>query len=177
MLRLFISSNERWVIPATEDEGRFFVLEVSEKRRGDHKYFAAIRHEMMNGGREALLAYLQNYDISDFQVRAVPDTEALAEQKDQSLRNVEKWWRETLQRGAIEGTQNHEGGVDNAVWRNRPVRVEKNEFRDNYSLWIRYKRFEGEELSDIEFGLRMKKAVARPWSASRCATVVAGSAR
>lgn len=157
VLRLFISSNERWVIPATEDEGRFFVMNVSEKRRNDHVYFAALREEMEGDGPAALLAYLQQYDISNFQVRAVPDTEALAEQKVQGLKNVERWWLDTLQRGQINGIQNREDGVDGAVWMSRSVQIDSNEFRDNYSHWMRSRRYDGEEVSEIEFGIRIKK--------------------
>ena len=156
-LRIFISSNERWVIPATEDEGRFLVLNVSEKHRNDHVYFEALRAEMDGDGPASLLAYLQQYDISKFQVRAVPDTEALAEQKIQGLKNVERWWLDTLQRGQIEGIQNREDGVDGAVWMAQVVGIEKNEFRDNYSRWMRSRRYDGEEVSEIEFGIRMKK--------------------
>lgn len=157
VLRLFISSNERWVIPATEDEGRFFVLNVSEKRRNDHTYFAALRDEMNGDGPAALLAYLQQYDISGFQVRAVPDTEALAEQKVQGLKNVERWWLDTLQRGQIDGIQNRQDGVDGAMWMAQAVTIDKNEFRDNYSRWMRSRRYDGEEVSEIEFGIRMRK--------------------
>lgn len=156
VLRLFISSNERWVVPATEDEGRFFVLNVSDRRRGDHKYFAALRDEMLGDGPSSLLAYLQQYDISKFQVRAVPDTEALAEQKEHGLKNIEAWWRDTLYRGEIDGMQNREDGVENSVWSERHVRIDKNEFRENYSRWMRSRRFDGEELSEIEFGMRLK---------------------
>lgn len=157
VLRLFISSNEKWVIPATEDEGRFFVLNVSEKRRNDHDYFAALRAEMDGEGPSALLAYLQAYDISKFQVRAVPDTEALAEQKVQGLKNVERWWLDVLQRGQMDGIQNREDGIDGAVWGHKSVMVDCSEFRDNYSRWMRSRRYDGEELSEVEFGHRMRK--------------------
>lgn len=157
VLRLFISSNEKWVIPATEDEGRFFVLNVSEKRRNDHPYFEALRAEMHSTGPSALLAYLQQYDISKFQVRAVPDTEALAEQKVQGLKNVERWWLDVLQRGQMDGLQNREDGIDGAVWGHRSVSIDCAEFRDNYSRWMRSRRYDGEEVSEIEFGIRLKK--------------------
>lgn len=158
VLRLFISSNERWVIPATEDEGRFFVLNVSEMRRNDHAYFAALREEMEGDGPASLLAYLQQYDISDFEVRKVPDTDALGEQKIQGLKNIEAWWLNTLQVGEIEGIQNHgAGGVDASEWEIGSVRIDKNDFRDGYSRWMRTRRFDGEEVTEIEFGIRMKR--------------------
>lgn len=172
VLRIFISSNERWVIPATQDEGRFFVVNVSDKRRNDHKYFEAIRQERDNGGREALLAYLMTYDISDFQVRAVPDTEALAEQKIEGLKNVERWWLGILQHGSIDGTgANHQNDISNNQWGAEGIRVEKNDFRDGYSRWMRSRRYDGEEVTEMEFSKRMKAMVpqleeARPRAAS-----------
>lgn len=159
VLRLFISSNERWVVPASEDEGRYFVLNVSDKHRNDHKYFEALRHEMENGGREALLDYLMNHDISKFQVRAVPDTEALGEQKVEGLRNVERWWHGVLQHGAIEGPRDgasHRGLVSNFDWLRGAARIEKGEFREAYARWLRTRRYDGEELSEVEFTKRMK---------------------
>lgn len=157
VLRLFISSNEKWVIPATEDEGRFFVLNVSEKRRNDHAYFALLRAEMEGDGPACLLAYLQSYDISNFQVRAVPDTEALAEQKIHGLKNVERWWLDVLQRGQMDGIQNREDGIDGAVWGSQTVKIACAEFRDNYSRFMRSRRYDGDELGEIEFGIRIKK--------------------
>lgn len=157
VLRLFISSNERWVVPATEDEARYFVLNVSEKRRGDHTYFGALRAEMEGDGPASLLAYLQQYDISDFQVRAVPSTDALGEQKIQAFKNIEAWWLNILQMGEIEGVNQNDGGVEGSAWEKGPVRIEKSEFRDAYSRWMRGRKFDGSELNEIEFGIRIKK--------------------
>lgn len=157
VLRLFVSSNERWVVPATEDEGRFFILSVSEKRRNDHEYFGKLRDEMNGSGPAALLAYLMSYDISKFQVRAVPDTTALAEQKIQGLKNVERWWMDTLQRGEMDGIQNQEDGIRGEVWARNSVMIERSEIRENYTRWMRGRRYDGEEVSEIEFGQRMRK--------------------
>lgn len=45
---------------------------------------------MDEGGREALLHYLLNRDLADFNVRLVPQTRALAEQKAHSRRGVDR---------------------------------------------------------------------------------------
>jgi len=153
VLRLFISSNERWVIPATQDEGRFFVVNVSSKRRNDHKYFAALRDEMNNGGREKLLHFLLTYDISGFQVRAVPNTVALAEQKVEGLKNLDRWWHGLLQHGGAEG----DVGLMTEKWWERAVQVEKGEFRSSYARWMRYRRYDGDELSEVAFTRQLKK--------------------
>ena len=41
-IRLMISSNHDWVVPAGLEERRFFVVDVSEARMQDQKYFVAI---------------------------------------------------------------------------------------------------------------------------------------
>jgi Mesyanzhinovviridae DNA primase len=49
-VHLIMSSNAEWVIPAGADARRYFVLNVSDARMQDHRYFAAIIHQMENGG-------------------------------------------------------------------------------------------------------------------------------
>lgn len=101
LLRFFFASNEEWVIPAGTDERRFFVLEVSDEKKQDRVYFKAIKDQMENGGKEDLLLYLMNYDISDIDLRNIPQTDALLEQKIQSLEPVAQFWRDRLQEGHL----------------------------------------------------------------------------
>ncbi|SIQ58088.1 Primase C terminal 2 (PriCT-2) [Rhizobium sp. RU20A] len=150
VLRIGISSNEKWVVPATEDERRFFVLNVSNKRLGDHPYFQKIRHEMNNGGPEALLAMLMDRDISNFQVRKVPNTIGLAEQKVEGLKNVERWWYETLDSAIIEGN-----GHIAADWFDSPLRIEKGDLRSVYANWLHRRHWQGSEANDTAFSKRL----------------------
>jgi hypothetical protein len=89
-IHLIMSSNSDWVVPAGADARRYFVLNVSDARMQDGTYFAAIVKQMNSGGREALLHSLQHRDISDFDPRRVPQTEALAEQKLHSRRGIDR---------------------------------------------------------------------------------------
>lgn len=155
VLRIFISSNERWVVPASEDERRYFVLTISEKRRNDHAYFAALRAEMEGSGPAALLHYLLNYNLDGFNVRGVPDTAALGEQKIEGLKNVERWWFGVLQEGQISGAQMKDS-VSNNLWVTHGISIEKGELRDNYSRWMRHRRYDGEEVGEADFTKRMK---------------------
>ncbi|WP_420807618.1 primase-helicase family protein [Bradyrhizobium valentinum] len=43
VLRIIISSNEDWIVPATFDERRFCVLNVADTRARDTVYFAKLR--------------------------------------------------------------------------------------------------------------------------------------
>jgi hypothetical protein len=77
------------------------VLIVSEDRKGDHAYFAAIWKQMESGGYEAMLYDLLNLDITGFNVRAVPVTDGLQQQKKLSLPTPEAWWLDVLHRGYV----------------------------------------------------------------------------
>ncbi len=167
VLRLFMSSNEKWVVPATEDERRYFVLDVDNRyslKQATHeqrkRYFEPIRKEMANGGRGALLHFLQTYDLSGFDVRAVPNTAALAEQKLQGLKNIERWWHGQLQSGEAEFPFTKERGGARADWVLDSIAVDRNELREAYSRWMRSRRYDGEELRDWEFGQRLGKLVS-----------------
>src|SRR5690242_4024342 len=91
-LRRTYSRREDRVVPAARDARRYLVLVVSEHRKGDHDYFAAIWKQMNAGGYGAMLHDQMSLDNSGFNVRAVPVTDALQQQKKLSLPTVEAWW-------------------------------------------------------------------------------------
>jgi hypothetical protein len=80
-LHFIFATNNSWCVPAGAQERRFCVIDVSEKHIQDHQYFAAIQEELDKGGREALLHYLLNYDLTGINLRVFPQTSALMEQK------------------------------------------------------------------------------------------------
>jgi hypothetical protein len=88
-MTIFLSSNSDWVIPAGADARRFFMLNVGDAQKQNTKYFGALLDQMNNGGREALLHTLLNLDITGFRVWDVPQTAALADQKQRSRRGVD----------------------------------------------------------------------------------------
>ena len=111
-VHLLMASNNEWVVPADMDDRRFFVLEVSDQHARDTNYFGAIQTQLENGGYEALLHMLLNLDISTFQVRNVPKTAALGEQKELSLDAMNDWWLTKLRDGFIlDGDQSWETPV------------------------------------------------------------------
>ena len=98
-VHLILASNDEWVVPAGLDERRFFVLEMSEGHKQDHAYFETIKRDLEAGGFENLLHFLRTYDLSDFEVRKVPNTDALEEQKGHSLPPVQLFFRACLRDG------------------------------------------------------------------------------
>jgi hypothetical protein len=98
---LLLASNDDWVVPAGVDERRFCVFEVCSAVIQNHQYFSVMKEQMDSGGLAAMLYDLQNHDLTDFNVRAVPSTDALIDQKIQSLQGPEAWLYDCLQRGEI----------------------------------------------------------------------------
>jgi len=100
-IRLIVSSNNEWVVPAGNEERRFFILDVSEERMQDRAYFGSIVAQMNSGGREALLQYLLDYDLSATDVGSPPKTNALMDQKAYTASPLQSWWYERLVDGHI----------------------------------------------------------------------------
>jgi hypothetical protein len=100
-IHLVMSSNSDWVVPAGADARRYFMLDVSDAQKQRSEYFRAIAEQMDSGGREALLHYLLTRDLSAFDVRQVPQTEALADQKRHSRRGVDQLVEIIAERGHI----------------------------------------------------------------------------
>lgn len=93
-----MASNDTWVVPAGVDERRFCVIDVSDAHKQDSSHFGKLTNEANNGGLQAMLHDLLAYDLSGFDVRAVPQTMALNEQKRLSMDSLHQWWFEVLQR-------------------------------------------------------------------------------
>ena len=113
---LIMAGNEDWLVPARLDDRRFFIVELDDAHRRDTEYFSAIMKQMDNGGREALLHYLLNYDLSKFDVRMPPKTEELRRQQDHSMSDMEAFLYHRLQDGRML--------PDRAVWQTEVVKDE-----------------------------------------------------
>lgn len=149
-IRLMISSNHDWVIPAGLEERRFFVLDASNEHMQDHEYFKKIEDQMNNGGREALLYYLQHYDLSNVNLRTFPMTLALYEMKLHSMKPIQRFWFIKLKAGSQLNDSDH--------WTDKPIPVDQfqKEFLD-YAGKIG-KKYKGDE---IEIGTELKKLIPK----------------
>jgi len=101
-LRVFMTSNERWVVPASIGERRFHVLRANSTFRGNKRFWDAFHAEMTGTGPARLLYELLNHKIpADFNIHQPPLTEGLIEQIQQSLTPMNLWWQEVLQTGVL----------------------------------------------------------------------------
>ena len=95
-LRLMLATNSEWAAPVGLTDRRYYVLNVSNSRKNDHNFFKRLIYEQNHGGIEALLQVLMDFDLSDFEVRNIPETPARLDQKFLSMEPIEKWWLEIL---------------------------------------------------------------------------------
>ena len=100
-LHVVMASNKTGLFPPLVAPGDISCWMVSELMKGDHEYFAAIWAQMKAGGYEAMLHDLLALDITTFNVRDVPITEGLQQQKKLSLQTTEAWWVDCLERGYV----------------------------------------------------------------------------
>jgi len=109
-MSIIITSNEQWAVPAGAEARRYSVYDVGDAHREDTGYFGALQIQLSGGrsgsmaGYKALLFHLLNeVQMGDFDPRKALKTEALSDQKSQSLHGVEAVWYEILYRGELPG--------------------------------------------------------------------------
>ena len=100
-LKILMCSNNDWIVPATSDERRYFVLDVPDTRKGDKAYFTALAGAIDGDELAAFLDYLLKLDLSGFDHRNPPHTSGLNKQKLVGADSVEKFWMDCLTTGVI----------------------------------------------------------------------------
>lgn len=144
---VILASNDDWVVPAGENERRFFIMRVSDDKAQDTKYFNEIIKQMENGGQEALLHFLMHFDLTDFNVRDVPKTYALQAQKEHTFNPMEEWWYSKLQDGEVE---------DGAGW---PSQIPRANLRENLTAYFKAYNVRGSSTSATAVGIFMSKVI------------------
>jgi hypothetical protein len=101
LTRLAILGNEDWIVPATHDERRYAVLQMGVKRQKDQTFFKRMRELLNAGGARYLMRRLLDVDLSKVNINEAPNTDALLDQKTESLSPVHAWWLTCLRQGSI----------------------------------------------------------------------------
>lgn len=104
-LHVMMCSNEVWVVPASPDERRFAVFDVSDAVVGQTEWFSALNAEMESGGAEAMLHFLLQLDLQGWHPRnEIPANNALNDQRIRSLQGMDRLWFDWLCTGEAEGS-------------------------------------------------------------------------
>ncbi len=97
---LIVTSNESWAVPRDLDDRRFFVLDVSDKRKGDTPYFQSLIQQMNGDGCAALLYDLLHEGLTGFDPRIMPTNGIGFDMKMLSASSSERYIFEALRLGA-----------------------------------------------------------------------------
>lgn len=101
-LSIMMTSNEKWVVPASSDERRYVVFDVADTRRKDFAYFTALKRELDGDSLEGFLYDMLEMDLGDWHPRMdIPETVGLAEQKAESAPPMVNWLGTVLDEGAL----------------------------------------------------------------------------
>jgi len=154
-INLIIASNNEWVVPANVAERRFCVLDVDEAHQQDRAYFHELLEELRNGGLEAMLYDLLKLDLktAGVDVRNLPSTTGLLDQKKHSMSSELAWWLETLIDGSIDDPTGYITSGD--LWRwEIPAEY-------LYQMYTSFCKNSNERyiFNTIKFGLFLKKVV------------------
>ena len=99
-MKVFMATNNEKAVPASRDERRFCVFNVSNEKRGDHAYFSALKEAMDDPAvQAAFLHEMLTRDITGFHAGKIPESEGLKEQRYYSLCSIGKWLVECLTHG------------------------------------------------------------------------------
>lgn len=99
-LKIFMATNSNWAVPASRDERRYCVFDVSSQKRGDRDYFKALHEATEN--QEVQAAFLHDMlhrDLSQYHSGNIPESKGLQDQRMHSLDSAGKWLLDSLNNG------------------------------------------------------------------------------
>ncbi|MFM7011580.1 MAG: primase-helicase family protein, partial [Betaproteobacteria bacterium] len=101
-MAVFMSTNEDWAVPATEDERRYCVLDVSSKYLKDESYFVPLYAQLDKPETTAAFLHtMLNRDVKGWNPSKIPETKGLQDQRLHSLDSVGKWLVDSLSNGGF----------------------------------------------------------------------------
>ena len=150
LCRVAILGNEDWIVPASHDERRFFVLEVGDGRKQDNDFFQTMREGMEMGGYRLLLRFLKTYPLAGFNPNKPPRTGALLDQKHSSLPVEHEWWLESLGVGRLVCSDFGEG------W---PTRLSTERFRSALARYAKERNVRSRIPNEKALGKAIRKVL------------------
>ncbi|HEY8097748.1 MAG TPA: primase-helicase family protein, partial [Methylobacter sp.] len=91
-LKIFMSTNSSFAVPASRDERRYCVIDVSSSHIDDRDYFKALHADCKSKEvQSAFLHQMQSIDLTGWHTGMIPDSVGLREQRYHSMDSVQKW--------------------------------------------------------------------------------------
>lgn len=146
-LRVLMTTNSDWAIPADFGERRFSVIFVSSAMKGNTKYFELLADEMNTTGPADLLGYLLSHDYTTVNLREPVKTKALAEQILQGTDKLGQFVFKCLYEGKIY--------PDNPSW---PSKIPTDDFTELFVKWSKDHALKGNALATY-FGKGVRRYI------------------
>ena len=101
-LKIFMATNSSFAVPASRDERRYCVMDVSSSKIGNREYFTALHADCANKEvQAAFLHQMLNVDLLGWHTGMIPDSVGLREQRYHSMDSVQKWVVNSLINGSF----------------------------------------------------------------------------
>jgi hypothetical protein len=131
-LKIFMTTNLDVAVPSSRGERRYAVYDVNNSKVGDRKYFNALKAAVDSPDVQAAFLYdMLVMDLSDFELRDVPETVGLQAQKIGSFNSAQQWLHDGLSYGTLTDI------IGNPLDK-RGVWKEKAAFADLYENYMNY---------------------------------------
>lgn len=134
-LQILMATNEKWAVPATADERRYCVLDVSDSMIGNRDYFGRLHAAMeQESVIAAFLHDMLHLDLTGWHSGDIPETDALKEQRLYSLDSIGRWLVDSVQNGHFSGCKFAENGY---VWTGWPEfrTMTPKQLQASYASW------------------------------------------
>lgn len=160
--RLMLITNSSWAVTASKDERRFLIFDVAGHQKQNDEYFAPLFSAtamLCPKMLKAVFDFLVNVDYSAIDLSKGEQTDAIKEQKLQSMTPLEQWWSHCLDAGEMTIFSKSEGYSSYSQSLITGIRVSKTFVHDAYLSWLdRFKPNSSERLSNGRtFGIQFMK--------------------
>lgn len=142
--RFWLNTNNDWAVPVAEGERRFFVLQALDPFEGKEQddpvrrpYYDELKFEAANGGIEALMFDLLQFDYSRIDLRRPPVTTGLRAQKQASLPADQQWLHDAVILGGFTDREGDKlGRTDDWDW-DQPLEISTQDLLSSFGDHVR----------------------------------------
>ena len=126
-LKIFMSTNSEYAVPAGRDSRRYFVTDVSSKYLKNEAYFDALVSDCKSNAVKAAFLYeMLNMDLAGFKTSQIPESKGLRSQRYHAMHSAQHWLVDVLLNGSFKESNASYGWVD---------KVQSSELYIHYQEW------------------------------------------
>ncbi|MFI3221565.1 MAG: DUF5906 domain-containing protein [Methylococcaceae bacterium] len=126
-LKIFMSTNSEYAVPAGRDSRRYFVTDVSSRHLKDESYFDPLVKDCNTDAVKAAFLYeMLNMDLTGFKTSQIPESRGLRSQRYHAMDSAQHWLVDVLLNGSLKNGNLSYGWED---------KVQSSELYTAYQEW------------------------------------------